>query len=92
LIIGQAIVRVCNVITTSHVQADEVNGPFFATATVRITIQDINDHIPTFEMEVYEVNATESSLVNTTIVSLVARDRDEVCRDYGSLLYTIHGL
>ena len=55
-----------------------MNSNFFETTQVNISILDINDHIPMFDMQEYEVNVSESTQVNTSIITLIARDRDEV--------------
>ena len=55
-----------------------MNSNFFETTQVNISILDINDHIPMFDMQEYEVNVSESTQVNTSIVTLIARDPDEV--------------
>lgn len=49
-----------------------------ASTTVMITILDINDHVPLFDMASYQVNVSELTQVNSTIVTLMASDRDEV--------------
>lgn len=47
-------------------------------ATVSITVLDVNDHTPTFPMQFYQVNISELTAVNTSVISLIATDRDEV--------------
>ena len=44
-----------------------------STVLVKVTLQDINDHIPTFYKQFYTVTVTESAAVNTTILTV------EVC-------------
>ena len=41
-----------------------------STVSVKITLQDINDHLPTFEKRFYTVTATEAAAVNTTILTV----------------------
>ena len=45
---------------------------------VNITVLDINDHIPSFEMQRYQVNVSENAEVNDTLIHVVANDHDEV--------------
>ena len=49
-----------------------------ATTTVDIIILDINDHVPVFEEQFYQVNVSELEQLNSTVLSLVATDLDEV--------------
>ena len=49
-----------------------------ASATVNITILDINDHLPLFEQPFYQVNISELTEINRTVAILMATDRDEV--------------
>ena len=49
-----------------------------ASATVNITILDINDHLPLFEESFYQVNISELAEINSTVAILMATDRDEV--------------
>ncbi len=49
-----------------------------ASATVMITVLDINDHTPTFDQLLYVVNISESAEVNDSVINLRAVDRDEV--------------
>ncbi|KAJ7337301.1 hypothetical protein OS493_010160, partial [Desmophyllum pertusum] len=47
-----------------------------STVLVKVTLQDINDHIPTFDEQFYTVTVTESTAVNTTILTVKATDKD----------------
>lgn len=47
-----------------------------ATSTLQISVQDINDHVPAFEQNVYETRVKESVPVGTIVVTLRATDRD----------------
>ena len=51
-----------------------------ASATVIITVLDINDHIPTFDQQIYVANISELAQVNDSVIDLLAVDRDEVMR------------
>ncbi|XP_073477033.1 protocadherin gamma-B5-like isoform X27 [Aquarana catesbeiana] len=46
------------------------------TAVIRIIVTDVNDNFPIFSQEEYKVNVNENSVINTTIISVNAMDRD----------------
>lgn len=46
--------------------------------TVEIVILDINDHIPQFDSVSYQVNISEVAAINSSVVSLMVTDSDEV--------------
>ncbi|KAK6173109.1 hypothetical protein SNE40_016628 [Patella caerulea] len=46
------------------------------TTTLRIGVSDVNDNKPVFEKESYEVNISEDQLINTTVISIRAKDAD----------------
>ncbi len=46
---------------------------------VVITVFDINDHFPSFEMPRYSVNVSELQSVNNSVIILLASDPDGVC-------------
>lgn len=52
-----------------------------AFATVTISVLDINDHIPTFEQQIYLVNVSELAQINDSVIELTAFDRDEVYKN-----------
>ncbi|KAI9516941.1 Cadherin EGF LAG seven-pass G-type receptor 1 [Dissostichus eleginoides] len=52
-------------------------GPRSATATVKITVEDENDNYPQFTEKRYVVQIPENVAVNTNIIKVEARDKDE---------------
>lgn len=63
-----------------------------ASATVTITVLDINDHIPTFDQALYVVNVSELAMVNSSVADLTAIDRDQVKHCNFSLCLYYYGL
>ena len=49
---------------------------FTATATLLVTVEDINDNTPLFDVNSLEISATESSQVGTTLGQVIATDLD----------------
>lgn len=49
-----------------------------ASAQVVVTVLDINDHVPIFDMPFYQVNISELTPINSTVLTLMARDLDQV--------------
>jgi len=50
--------------------------PFFfrsSTVTVKVTLEDINDHVPIFDEQFYTETATEVAAVNSTILTVKVR-------------------
>ncbi|KAG1680499.1 Protocadherin-like wing polarity protein stan [Nymphon striatum] len=47
-----------------------------ATTTLQVRVQDVNDHVPTFEQNVYEATVKESVPSGTIVVTVRATDRD----------------
>ena len=67
---------VCGVLLQVIVQDNGI-PPKYATASVAITIQDVNDNDPTFNPKNYEAIVSESDLPGTPVVNVVATDPDE---------------
>ena len=60
-------------------QATEVSDPSKeATATVTITILDVNDNVPMFEEAEYRANVSEGLDSGDRILQVTASDRDHV--------------
>ena len=55
---------------------DHGNPPLSATASLTITVQDINDNSPVFESSSYVKEVPESILVGDTVLYVRARDKD----------------
>lgn len=46
------------------------------SGTVRVVVQDVNDHSPEFERQVYRATITENSPINSWVLTPVATDKD----------------
>lgn len=57
------------------------------TATLTITVTDVNDNTPTFTTNPYNFNKSENTAVGTTIGTVVATDAD--IGDSGRIIYSI---
>lgn len=64
------------------VAEDGGDPPKSATASVVVTIQDVNDNEPTFNPKEYEVVISEDSSPGTPLTTVVATDPDENPRYY----------
>ena len=49
---------------------------FTATAELNITVEDVNDRVPSFDFETYSVSLSELSGVGTSVVTVGASDND----------------
>lgn len=49
-----------------------------ARAVVDITILDINDNVPAFDMEIYQIDVSELAVLNNSVANLTATDPDQV--------------
>ena len=47
-----------------------------STATLRLIIDDINDHAPVFGLVLYQLSVSESADVNAEVGRIVATDED----------------
>lgn len=56
---------------------DKGAPPQMATASVVITVQDVNDNDPVFNPKLYESVVTEDSPPGTPVTSVTATDADE---------------
>lgn len=59
------------------VAEDGGDPPKSATASVVVTIQDVNDNEPTFNPKQYDVVISEDSSPGTPLTTVVATDPDE---------------
>ncbi|KAM9795044.1 cadherin-related family member 2 [Neosynchiropus ocellatus] len=66
---------------------DQDESSFQSTATVTITIKDINDNSPRFPQDTYRLNVTEHTAEGTTIATITATDPDTM--DAGKLVYSL---
>ena len=58
------------------IASDGGDPPLTGVMTLNITILDYNDNKPVFDKPLYEVNVKENIAVNTTIVTVYAKDAD----------------
>lgn len=49
---------------------------YSATTTVQINVEDLNDHQPQFEQDIYETSVRESASIGSTVVTVRATDQD----------------
>lgn len=54
--------------------------PKSATASVALTVQDVNDNDPRFDPNQYEANLAEDEPPGTPVVTVIASDPDEDSR------------
>ncbi|EDO48968.1 predicted protein [Nematostella vectensis] len=64
---------------------DKSETLLFSTCFVNVTVIDVNDHTPTFNMETYECRIFENSPVGTGIIRVHAEDLDT-----GRVTYSLH--
>ncbi|XP_036093576.1 cadherin EGF LAG seven-pass G-type receptor 1 isoform X5 [Rousettus aegyptiacus] len=55
---------------------DHGSPPMSSSASVSITVLDVNDNDPTFTQPVYELRLNEDAAVGSSVLTLQARDRD----------------
>lgn len=63
--------------TLSIVATDQGNPPLHASKTIYLKVTDINDNAPEFEKEIYHANVMEVADPGTSVIQVVAIDRDE---------------
>ncbi len=44
--------------------------------SVKVTLQDINDHVPIFDEQFYTVTVTEAAAVNSTILTVTVSEKN----------------
>ena len=70
------------------VQVQDSSPPFnSASATLRLTVTDINDNTPTFDNTTYRVDVEENTPSGTTVISVTATDLDST--DNGRVTFSI---
>ncbi|XP_070557466.1 protocadherin Fat 4-like [Ptychodera flava] len=55
---------------------DNGNPPLFSDAKVRISVSDINDHVPTFTEPFYSAEVVENAVIATSLLRVRATDDD----------------
>ncbi|XP_055711472.1 protein dachsous-like [Phlebotomus papatasi] len=63
--------------TLSVVATDTGNPPLHASKTIYLRVTDINDNAPEFESDSYHANVMEVADPGTSVIQVVAVDRDE---------------
>ncbi|XP_030383915.1 protein dachsous [Scaptodrosophila lebanonensis] len=63
--------------TLSVVATDKGTPPLHASKTIFLRVTDVNDNAPEFEHEVYHANVMEVADPGTSVLQVIARDRDE---------------
>ncbi|XP_055921654.1 protein dachsous [Eupeodes corollae] len=63
--------------TLSVVATDNGNPPLHASKTIYLRVTDINDNAPEFEKDVYYANVMEVADPGTSVIQVVAVDKDE---------------
>ncbi|KAG5879259.1 hypothetical protein JTB14_012529 [Gonioctena quinquepunctata] len=62
-----------------------------STATVTITVADINDNAPTFDQESYSATLSEVATPGTLVATIVAKDRDNGRFGENGIIYKLGG-
>jgi hypothetical protein len=62
-----------------------------STATVTVTVTDINDNAPTFDQEGYSAAISEVSSPGTPVITITARDRDSGNFGENGIFYHVSG-
>ena len=63
--------------TLKVIATDTGNPPLHAAKTIYLRVTDINDNEPIFEQEIYHANVMEVADPGTSVIQVVAIDRDE---------------
>lgn len=71
-----------NDITFSQIQAIQTDNPLkYDTAKVEIELLDINDNLPQFEVDIYNISIVENLPNGFSVLQVVATDQDQVSRE-----------
>lgn len=62
-----------------------------STATITVTVTDINDNAPTFDQDSYSVSISEMSVPGTLVATIVAKDRDSGRFGENGVIYKLAG-
>lgn len=63
-------------ITNFFVSLDTGTPPLTGSGTVRVVVQDVNDHSPEFELQAYSATVRENRPPGTPVLQPVATDKD----------------
>lgn len=67
------------------------NPQLSSTATVTLTVIDVNDNSPTFDLNIYSATVSELAPVGTVIVTVTANDRDSGKFGLNGITYNLEG-
>lgn len=68
-------------VSCSVVQATQMDNSLrYALAKVEVTVMDINDNVPVFDYDMYNITVMENLPPGFTVVQVRAVDRDSVSR------------
>lgn len=73
--------------TLNVIATDTGNPPLHASKTIYLRVTDINDNEPVFEQEIYHANVMEVADPGTSVIQVVAIDRDE--GNNSDVIYTL---
>lgn len=62
-----------------------------STATVTVTVTDINDNAPTFDQEGYSATISEVASPGTPVITITAKDRDSGNFGENGIFYHLSG-
>ncbi|KAJ8942766.1 hypothetical protein NQ318_002926 [Aromia moschata] len=62
-----------------------------STATVTVTVMDVNDNAPTFDQEGYSAAISEMATAGTLVITIVAKDRDSGKFGENGIVYRLGG-
>jgi len=62
-----------------------------STATLVVSVQDVNDNVPVFQDDSYEARVSESASAGSIVTSITASDRDSGLFGQAGLQYTLEG-
>ncbi|XP_018320915.1 protein dachsous [Agrilus planipennis] len=63
--------------TLSVIATDTGKPPLHASKTINLMVTDINDNAPEFEQKIYYANVMEVSDPGTSVIQVIAHDKDE---------------
>lgn len=62
-----------------------------STATITVTVTDINDNAPTFDQESYSATISEMAVPGTLVATILAKDRDSGKFGENGIIYKLAG-
>jgi len=67
---------------------EEISGEKSTSIHISVRLTDVNDVIPVFERDIYEVNIKENSPAGTVVAQIRARDEDSGLFGTDGIRYT----